>query len=82
MKGIKSKIKGALYGFAIGDAMGATTEFMTRSEIADKYGAVTNIIGGGWLHLEPGQVTDDTQMMLCVCDAIKESLEWEPKHKD
>lgn len=81
MKGIKSKIKGALYGFAIGDAMGATTEFMTKSEIADKYGAVTNIIGGGRLHLEPGQVTDDTQMMLCVCDAIKESLEWEPKNK-
>ena len=81
MKGIESKIKGALYGFAIGDAMGATTEFMTRSEITDKYGVVTNIMGGGWLHLEPGQVTDDTQMMLCVCDAIKESLEWEPKNK-
>lgn len=71
MKNIQSKIKGSLYGFAIGDAMGATTEFMNKDAIGEKYGYVDNIIGGGWLNLRPGEVTDDTQMMLCVCEAIE-----------
>lgn len=71
MVNIQSKIKGSLYGFAIGDAIGATTEFMDAESIKVKYGKVTDIIGGGWLDLQPGEVTDDTQMMLCVCDAIK-----------
>lgn len=71
MKNIQSKIKGALYGFAIGDAMGATTEFMDESQIKKQYGKVENIIGGGWLHIKPGDVTDDTQMMMCVCEAIE-----------
>lgn len=66
----KNRIKGALYGFAIGDAMGATTEFMNSKCIAKTYGKVTDIIGGGWLHLKPGQVTDDTQMSICVMDAL------------
>lgn len=68
---MKNKIKGSLYGFAIGDAMGATTEFMAKESIKKQYGKVTDIIGGGWLHLKSGEVTDDTQMMLCVCDAIE-----------
>lgn len=68
---IQSKIKGALYGFAIGDAMGATTEFLTEYEVKKVYGEVRDIIGGGWLALEPGEVTDDTQMTMCVCEAIE-----------
>ena len=71
MEKFQSKIKGALYGFAIGDAMGATTEFMDEHQIKEKYGEVCDIIGGGWLHLKPGEVTDDTQMMMCVCKAIE-----------
>ena len=65
-----NKVKGALYGFAIGDAMGATTEFMSQREIEGKYYKVTDIMGGGWLSLKPGEVTDDTQMTICVIDAI------------
>ena len=71
MEKFKSKIKGSLYGFAIGDAMGATTEFMEEIQIKEKYNEVRDIIGGGWLHLKPGEVTDDTQMTLCVCEAIE-----------
>lgn len=69
---LDSKIRGSLLGFAIGDAMGATTEFMTPREIQKKYRVLMDIRGGGWLNLEPGQVTDDTQMMLCVFNAIKQ----------
>lgn len=67
---LKDKILGSLVGFAIGDAMGATTEFMTREQIKQQYGQVDDIIGGGWLNLPRGQVTDDTQMMLCVARGI------------
>ncbi len=71
MKSIKNhnRILGSLLGFAIGDAMGATTEFMTSDQIRSQYGLVTDILGGGWLHLNPGEVTDDTQMMTIVAKA-------------
>ena len=71
---IKNKIAGAIYGFAIGDAMGATTEFMNRKQIKKQYGQVTDIIGGGWLNLEAGKVTDDTQMTICVMDALMDNI--------
>lgn len=67
---LRNKIMGAIYGFAIGDAMGATTEFMEPKQIKKKYGILQNIIGGGWLNLKAGEVTDDTQMTMCVMDAI------------
>ena len=70
MSTIKNKIAGAIYGFAIGDAMGATTEFMNHEQIKKQYGQVTDIIGGGWLNLKAGKVTDDTQMTICVMDAL------------
>ena len=70
----RDKITGAIYGFAIGDAMGATTEFMSREQIKRKYGKVTDIIGGGWLNLKPGEVTDDTQMTICVMKALMNTL--------
>lgn len=70
---IENYIKGAFVGFAIGDAMGATTEFMNKKSIKVKYGEVTDIIGGGWLNLIAGEVTDDTQMMICVADALIKS---------
>jgi ADP-ribosyl-[dinitrogen reductase] hydrolase len=56
----------AFLGFAIGDAMGATVEFMTRSEIAIEYGVLKDIVGGGWLRLVPGSVTDDTDLALAL----------------
>lgn len=71
------RIRGALYGFAIGDAMGATTEFLTAKQITKRYGFVDEIVGGGVLNWKPGQVTDDTDMMLCVCKALMETGEVE-----
>lgn len=70
MSTIKNKIAGAIYGFAIGDAMGATTEFLTSGQIRNRFESVTDIIGGGWLNLKAGEVTDDTQMSMCVMDAL------------
>jgi len=70
---------GAYLGFAIGDALGATVEFMTAGEIAAQYGSHCRIIGGGWLKLKPGQVTDDTEMSLCVGRAIVNADGWDVK---
>lgn len=69
---------GAYMGLAIGDALGATVEFLTRSEIQHQYGVHQKIIGGGWLRLKPGQVTDDTQMSLCLGRALIQSQGMDP----
>jgi ADP-ribosyl-[dinitrogen reductase] hydrolase len=61
---------GAYLGFAIGDALGATVEFMRPREIVAQYGVHRDIIGGGWLKLARGQVTDDTTMSLALGDAL------------
>jgi ADP-ribosyl-[dinitrogen reductase] hydrolase len=63
---LQSRARAAYLGFAIGDALGATVEFMTKGEIAAQYGVHREIVGGGWLKLRPGQVTDDTDMSLAL----------------
>ncbi|MDH2915457.1 MAG: ADP-ribosyl-[dinitrogen reductase] hydrolase [Gallionella sp.] len=60
----------AYLGLAIGDALGATVEFMTPHEIALQYVVHDKIRGGGWLHLKAGQVTDDTTMSLALGESI------------
>ena len=60
----------AYVGLAIGDALGATVEFMTPKEIRAQYGVHEDIVGGGWLRLKAGQVTDDTTMALALGESI------------
>jgi len=50
--------------------LGATVEFLTRGEIKTAYGVHDKIVGGGWLKLKPGQVTDDTAMSLALGRAL------------
>ena len=73
---INDRAHAAFIGMAVGDAMGATVEFMNPLEIAAKYGTFREIIGGGWLRLKPGQVTDDTEMALCIARAIVSNQGW------
>jgi ADP-ribosyl-[dinitrogen reductase] hydrolase len=67
---------GAYLGFACGDALGATVEFMTPKQIQKRYGVHQDIVGGGWLGLEAGQVTDDTQMSLALGQTIIDHRGW------
>lgn len=62
--------EGAMLGVAVGDALGAPLEFMSAKEIRRKHGTVREMLGGGWLSVEPGEVTDDTQMTLAVAEGI------------
>jgi ADP-ribosyl-[dinitrogen reductase] hydrolase len=59
-----------MLGLAVGDALGATVEFMTPAEIRAAHGVHREMKGGGWLRLPPGRVTDDTEMSLCIARAI------------
>lgn len=67
---LSDKALAVLLGSALGDALGATVEFMSPSEIMMKHGVHNRIRGGGWLYLKPGQVTDDTQMSLCIARSL------------
>ena len=71
---LADRARGAYLGLAVGDALGATVEFLTPREIQHQFarqgGVHREIIGAGWLHLKPGQVTDDTTMSLALGDAI------------
>jgi ADP-ribosyl-[dinitrogen reductase] hydrolase len=69
---MKKRIAGALFGVAVGDALGGPVEFMGPEQIAAKYGRLDRMVGGGWLSLVPGEITDDTQMTLCVAEGIVE----------
>ena len=66
LEDLESRAVGAYLGLAVGDALGATVEFMTPREIKQNLGEHKDITGGGWLHLKPGQVTDDTEMSLAL----------------
>ncbi|HTX21095.1 MAG TPA: ADP-ribosyl-[dinitrogen reductase] hydrolase [Candidatus Aquilonibacter sp.] len=75
-KELLSRALGSFLGLAVGDALGATVEFMTEREIAAQYKIHKEIIGGGWLHLKPGSVTDDTEMALALGSALISSGGW------
>jgi len=67
---LHARAVGAYLGLAVGDALGATVEFLNPREILAQYGEHRDIIGGGWLRLRRGQVTDDTEMSLALGSAI------------
>ncbi len=62
------QIEAILEGFAVGDAMGMSTEFMTRSQIAKTVGEVTTLVeshlSANHSDLAKGKVTDDTEQTL------------------
>ncbi|MBS1213589.1 MAG: draG [Proteobacteria bacterium] len=77
MSAVAERCLASYLGFACGDALGATVEFMTPEQIRTQYGVHRDIIGGGWLRLKPGQVTDDTEMALALGQAIIERGGWD-----
>lgn len=72
------RFTGCLLGLACGDALGATLEFLSRDEIRARYGQLREMIGGGWLRLAPGEVTDDTQMATCIARSIVATGTFDP----
>jgi ADP-ribosyl-[dinitrogen reductase] hydrolase len=68
---LRDRYAGTLLGLACGDALGGPVEFLNRDVIASRFPtAVTEFIGGGWLDLDPGEVTDDTQQALILAESL------------
>jgi ADP-ribosyl-[dinitrogen reductase] hydrolase len=74
---IRARARAAFLGLALGDALGATLEFLTRDEIRARYGEHREVVGGGWLRLPAGAVTDDTEMSLCIARALDAAGGWD-----
>ena len=75
--GTKDKIYGTIFGQAIGDALGLGTEFMSKTEVREKYPdglkEYSQIIRDYHrAKFQPGSWSDDTDMMLCIANAIIE----------
>ena len=73
----KDKIYGTIFGQAIGDALGLGTEFMSKKEVREKYPdglkEYSQIIRDYHrAKFQPGSWSDDTDMMLCIANAIIE----------
>ena len=74
----KDRIKGCIYGQAIGDALGLGTEFMSQDEVKKYYPngleSYSQIIQDAhrkrW---RKGSWTDDTDMMICIAKARKDN---------
>jgi ADP-ribosyl-[dinitrogen reductase] hydrolase len=63
-----------LLGLACGDALGGPLEFLSRDEIDARFPAgVTEFVGGGWLRLAPGEVTDDTEQALILAESLTDT---------
>lgn len=67
----QDQFRGCLVGLAVGDAFGGPVEFMSRFEIAQRYGGgLHKMVGGGWLKLKPGETTDDTAMARALAESL------------
>lgn len=63
---IADRAVGALFGLAVGDAVGTSLEFKTRPRFA----VLQDMQGGGVFELKRGEWTDDTAMALALADSL------------
>lgn len=75
MDNLYNKAVSCLLGQMIGDALGARYEFLNETVTNQiKKDSVNNflpILGGGIWNVDPGQVTDDTEMAFALIESIK-----------
>ena len=68
------RFRGCLLGLACGDAVGTAVEFHRRGS----FPPLTDMIGGAYFQLKPGQWTDDTSMALCLATSLTELNRFDP----
>ena len=68
--GMESRIAGAIFGVAAGDAIGSSIEFKSKSEVLKLFPkGVREVVGGGSFDWRPGEGTDDTDLTAAVLRA-------------
>ena len=73
----RDRAVGALYGLAIGDALGMPTQLMSRTGIAERYGVIDRFRAADAWHplaggLPAGHITDDTEQALLLARLLIE----------
>lgn len=71
------RILGALYGQALGDAMGMPSELWPRTRVKAHFGWIDHFLPGpaennAACYFNQAEFTDDTSMALCLADALLE----------
>ncbi|MCK3685091.1 ADP-ribosylglycohydrolase family protein [Maribellus sp. YY47] len=69
------KIKSALFGVAVGDALGVPVEFKSRKTISEN--PVTDMIGYGTYNLPAGTWSDDSSLTFCLAEALTQQFDTE-----
>jgi ADP-ribosylglycohydrolase len=64
----RDRCLGALFGLAVGDALGTALEFKRPGSFVP----IEDMVGGGPFGLAPGFWTDDTSMALCLAESLVE----------
>jgi ADP-ribosyl-[dinitrogen reductase] hydrolase len=70
----RERYRGCLLGLATADAVGTTLEFRKPGTFTP----ITDMVGGGPFHLQPGQWTDDTSMALCLAESLVSRRGFDP----
>ena len=70
--------QGALLGALIGDAAGATLEFLGRAPTVAECERALCMVGGGVWGVAPGQITDDGELTLCLARSLSGQSRYDP----
>lgn len=73
---VTDRAAGALWGLAIGDALGMPTQLLSRAQILERYGEITGFEAPSPEHpvaagLRAGTVTDDTEQALLLAEHLR-----------
>ena len=67
------EIKSALFGVAVGDALGVPVEFNSRQTIVKN--PVTDMVGYGTYNLPAGTWSDDSSLAFCLAEALTQDFD-------
>jgi ADP-ribosyl-[dinitrogen reductase] hydrolase len=73
---LKDAALGGVIGACVGDAAGATLEFIHRQPTLTEVVTAMAMPGGGKLRVVPGQITDDSKLGLCLARSLAQSQEF------
>jgi ADP-ribosylglycohydrolase len=72
---LESQVKAALFGVAVGDALGVPVEFKSRENLDRE--PVTEMLGYGTFNQPPGTWSDDSSLTFCLAEALTHGFDLE-----